>query len=117
MHTRGDAQAMHCLPHDAQCCMQTAREQRGGAGWVKTVCASVILVNPIAKFALTIEPVALNVRSSVLGGLKSSQSYLSRCALSHATAVLASTHSAHACACLHRSVNAQAFVCNGQDYL
>ena len=76
------------------------------------VCASVILVNPIAKFALTIEPVALNVRSSVLGGLKSSQSYLSRCAPGHATTVLANMQSTHTCDRLHRSGGAQAFVCS-----
>jgi hypothetical protein len=45
-------------------CHKVWIESQGGAltGWLKTLCASVILVNPLAKFALTLEPVAHTVR-------------------------------------------------------
>jgi hypothetical protein len=71
----------HCRDrHARSACAHTRCTMYVFAGWVKALCASIILVNPIAKFALTIEPVALNVRSAVLGGLKEHHSYISRCA-------------------------------------
>ena len=48
------------------------------AGWIKTLCACVILVNPVAKFALTMEPVAFTARSSVAKALNLPAGYLTR---------------------------------------
>eukprot|EP00892_Ulva_mutabilis_P007050 jgi/Ulvmu1/4717/UM002_0448.1 len=45
------------------------------AGKLKTLCASMILVNPIAKFAITQEPVALAVRAAASTRLSIKETY------------------------------------------
>lgn len=52
------------------------------AGWMKALCATMILINPMAKFALTMEPVALNVRAKACALTGIPPIYLVRCALS-----------------------------------
>lgn len=50
------------------------------AGVLKTLCASLILVNPMAKFALTMEPVSATVRGAIAEKTGGDQaSYLMRC--------------------------------------
>lgn len=58
---------------------------RGGAA--KTLCAALILINPVAKFALTMEPVAINVREAVFGRLGIKPAYIHRFAINTAIAV------------------------------
>lgn len=47
---------------------------------LKGLCAAVILVNPIAKFAITQEPVALAARHAASQALKVQETYWFRCA-------------------------------------
>jgi hypothetical protein len=49
------------------------------AGKLKSLCAAVILVNPFAKFAITMEPIALAMRHKTSRKLKVQESYLFRC--------------------------------------
>lgn len=42
---------------------------------LKILCAAVILVNPIAKFAITMEPVALGARHAASEALKMQKTY------------------------------------------
>lgn len=44
-------------------------------GKLKTLCAAVILVNPFAKFAITMEPVALGARHAATRALKVQETY------------------------------------------
>ena len=44
-------------------------------GKLKSLCAAVILVNPFAKFAITMEPVALGARHAAASALKVQETY------------------------------------------
>jgi hypothetical protein len=46
---------------------------------MKTLCATMILINPMAKFALTMEPVALNVRAKATTITGMPENYWTRC--------------------------------------
>jgi hypothetical protein len=49
-------------------------------GKLKSLCAGVILINPIAKVAITMEPIALGVRHAAAEALKVQETYWFRCA-------------------------------------